>query len=207
MTLEDELRQIEGEIRKLKIEFDLYFIGANPKPPTDHRDALDKQIKKHQGTPMKNLGDRFLYNSIVNRFNAYSELWAKSMRVKEEGARVHPLALRHANQAAMAETGGSNGPQAVAQPGGPARARGPQPHLQWRLPTRRRDDAALKNLYESFIAAKDRAGDPKKPTFEAFAREIARHTAAIKGKADCDAIDFKIDCKDNKVSIKAKPAR
>jgi hypothetical protein len=71
----------------------------------------------------------------------------------------------------------------------------------------RRDEPVLKDLYHSFIAAKDSAGDKKRPTFEAFAREIAKHTAAIKGKADCGAIDFKIHCKDNKVSIKAKPTR
>jgi len=40
-----------------------------------------------------------------------------------------------------------------------------------------------------------------------FAREIARHAAAIKGKVDCDVIDFKIYSKDNKVSIKAKPLK
>ena len=99
MTLEEELRQIENEIRKLKIAFDLYFIGSSPKPPLDQRDQLDRQIKKHQGTAMKSLGERFLYNGIVNRFNAYSDLWSKSMRVKEEGARVHPLAVRAAHQA------------------------------------------------------------------------------------------------------------
>src|SRR5258706_8025909 len=196
---EDELRQIEGEIRKLKIEFDLYFIGANPKPPTDHRDALDKQIKKYQGTPMKSLGDRFLYNSIVNRFNAFSELWAKSLRAREEGVRVHPLALRQAHQAAKPENGGSAGPQAAAkaQLNGKATA---QADRTWRIPVDRPADGELKTLYQSFIAAKDKAGDQKKPTFEAFAREIKKHAASIKGKVDCPAIDFKIDCKDKKVS-------
>jgi len=206
VNLEDELRQIDNEIRKLKIEFDLYFIGVNPKPPTDHRDALDKRIKKHLGTSIKNLGDRFLYNSIVNKFNAYSELWAKSLRAKEEGPRLHPLAARAALQAAAVETGGSNGRGSMPLAGLAGGGR-PSPSGSWRVPTNRRDDATLKSFYESFIAAKDQAGDQRRPTFEAFAREIARHAAALKGKADCDAIDFKIDCKDHKVSIKAKPAR
>jgi hypothetical protein len=206
VSLEEELRKIEGEIRKLKIEFDLYFVGANPKPPTDHRDSLDKQIKRYQGTPMKSLGDRFLYNCIVNKFNAYSELWAKSLRAREEGVRVHPLALRHAHQAAKPENGGSAGPQAAAR----ARSQGKQPaeaDRSWRIPADAPADGALKTFYQSFIAAKDQSGDPKKPSFEAFAREIKKHAASIKGKVDCSAIDFKIDCKDKKVSIKAKPAR
>ena len=77
----------------------------------------------------------------------------------------------------------------------------------WRIPTNRRDETALKNLYENFIAAKDRVGDQKKPTYDSFAREIAKHTAAIRGQVDCETIDFKIYSKDNKVSIKAKPLK
>ncbi len=204
MTLEEELRQIETEIRKLKIAFDLYFIGSNPKPPLDQRDQLDRQIKKCQNVPMKTLGERFLYNSIVNRFNAYSELWSKSMRVKEEGARVHPLAVRAAHQSAAAENGGSYKPGAASKVSRPAREK---PKGTWRVPTDRRDEATIRNLYENFIAAKNQVGDRKQPSFEAFAREIGRHAAALKGKVDCQAIDFKLDFKDNKVSIKAKPAK
>lgn len=204
MTLEDELRQIETEIRKLKIAFDLYFIGSNPKPPVDQRDQLDRQIKKLQNTPMKALGERFLYNSIVNRFNAYSELWAKSLRVKEEGVRVHPLAARAAHHSAAPENGGSHRPAAAPKASRPARDK---PKETWRVPTDRRDEGAIRNFYENFIAAKNRVGDQKQPSFEAFAREISRHAAALKGKADCHAIDFKLDFKDNKVSIKAKPAK
>jgi hypothetical protein len=206
VSLEDDLRRIDHEIRKLKIEFDLYFIGANPKPPLDHRDSIDKELKKHQGTSMKNLGDRFLYNSIVNKFNAYQELWSKTMRVKEEGARVHPLAARHAQQSAILETGGTNGPVTGAVHAGRQRRRVSEPD-SWRVPTDRADQGAVRELYDSFIAAKSRVGDSRRPSFDAFAREIARHAATLKGRSDCDAIDFKIYCKDNKVSLKAKPAR
>lgn len=199
MSLEEELRHIEHEIRKLKIEYDLYFIGANPKPPSDHRDAVDRLLKKYQGTPMKNLGDRFLYNGLVNKFNAYSELWAKSMRTREEGARVHPLAARAAHQSARQDLGGSNG-------SGSGRAAALDA-ASWRVPADHKDQATLQDLYRNFIQAKDRIGDSKKPTFDAFAREIARHAATLRRQADCDAVDFKIYCKDNKVSIKARPAK
>jgi hypothetical protein len=206
VSLEDELRRIDHEIRKLKIEFDLYFVGANPKPPTDHRDAVDKTLKKYQNTPMKNVGDRFLFNSIVNKFNAYQELWTKSLRVKEEGARLHPLAVHKAHLAGATETGGTNGPPAsvAVKRGGRPRAAGSD---SWRVPLDRQDERAVRRLYESFIAAKARVGDAKQPSYEAFSREIARHTASLRGKSDCGAIDFKIYCSDNKVSLKAKPAK
>lgn len=211
MTFEEELRRIDEEIRKLKIQFDLYFIGTNPKPPVDQRDTLEKFLKKHQATS-KTVAERFLYNAVLNKFNAFSELWLKSLRNKEEGARVHPLAARHAQQAARAETGGSLRPglpgvQAAADTRGRAGARNPQEPQAFRVPTTTRDEKTLKALYQDFIAAKDQAGDTRKPSFDSFAREIARHTATLKGRVDCEAIDFTIYSKDKKVSIKGKPSR
>ncbi|HKB08628.1 MAG TPA: MXAN_5187 C-terminal domain-containing protein [Candidatus Polarisedimenticolia bacterium] len=211
MTVEEEIKKIDIDITKLKIQFDLYFSGSVPKPPTDQRDAIDKLLKKVQFS-LKSSGDRFLYNSVLNKFNAYTELWLKQLRVKEEGVHLHPLARRHAHQAAAtaAATGGSRPaapPAAAARRRAPQESSGPAQEPSWRIPTNRRDDAALKKLYDNFIAAKDRVGDQKKPSFDSFAREIARHTAAIKGQVNCDTIDFKIYSKDNKVSIKAKPLK
>jgi len=209
LTVEEEIRKIDHDITKLKIQFDLYFGGSVPKPPTDHRDALDKQLKKLQFN-LKTSGERFLYNSVLNKFNAYTELWLKQLRIKEEGAHLHPVARRHAQQAGLA-AGASGGSNPSAPPAA-GRRRAPQRPGQaqdpsWRIPTNRRDEAALKKLYDNFSAAKDRVGDQKKPSFDSFAREIARHTAAIRGQVNCDTIDFKIYSKDNKVSIKAKPLK
>ncbi|MGH9750943.1 MAG: MXAN_5187 C-terminal domain-containing protein [Candidatus Polarisedimenticolia bacterium] len=210
MTFEEELRRIDEEIRKLKIQFDLFFIGTQPKPPTDQRDALEKLIKRHQASS-KTVAERFLYNAVVNKFNTFSELWLKSLRAREEGARVHPLAARHAQQAAAQETGGTNRPNGGAAGAGARSARaGRHPHhgaRAFRISTTAQDDAALRALYQDFVAAKTRAGDPKQPSFDAFAREIARHAATLRGKVACEAIDFTIHSSDNKVSIKGKPSR
>ena len=213
MTVEEEIRQVDAQITKLKIQFDLYFIGSVPKPPTDQRDALDKQVKKLQFN-LKTPGDRFLYNAVLNKFNAYSELWLKNLRIKEEGIHLHPLARRHAREMAEAatRTGGTHGssPATVhraARHKGGARQGEHRPADSWRISTTRQDDASLRSFYQNFVAAKNRAGDSKPPSYDAFAREIARHAAAIKDKVDCDTIDFTIYSRNNKVSIKAKPLK
>jgi len=235
VSLEDELRQIDIEIKKLKIQFDLYFSGACPRPPTDQRDALEKSIKRYQGASIKSFADRFLYNSLVNKFNAFQELWIKGMKAKEEGARVHPMALRAAQQAAMAQMGGANGPSAASErivealrggdagagSGDPETSRGadlPAPGAgrprspdglvaSLRLSATARDESALQSLYKDFVAAKGLAGDTKVPSFDTFAREIGRHAATLKGKSNCEAIEFKIYCVDKKVSLKVRPAK
>ena len=215
MTVEEEIRRLDLDITKLKIQFDLYFTGAVPRPPTSQRDALEKQVKQLLFS-VKSVGERFLYNSVLNKFNAYSELWLKGLRIKEEGAHLHPLARRAAQQAGSSAglAGGSNGraPAGAAAArqtsGRQGAAKGPgKAPESWRISTSGKDEKTLRNLYETFIAAKDQVGDRKKPSFDSFAREIARHTATIKGQVDCEQIDFKIYSNDNKVSIKAKPLK
>src|SRR5207245_5787067 len=69
LTFDEELHRIDLDITKLKIQFDLYFIGSIPKPPTDQRDALDKLIKKAQFS-VKTSADRFLYRAVPHTVSA-----------------------------------------------------------------------------------------------------------------------------------------
>ncbi len=227
MSYEDEFKQIEHEIRKLKIQYDLYFAGNAPRPPNDQKEALARQLRRYQGASFPNLADRFLYNNIVNKFNTFQELWTKMLRIREEGARVHPLAARAARRAMKAEAGGSTGPipplparpeaapgageaarrAAAARPGGASGKPGAPPDApgSWRLSTDQADPGTVRALYESFVAARKRNGEDRVPGFETFARDVARHAQALKSKADCGSVEFRIYSKDNKVTLKARP--
>jgi hypothetical protein len=227
MSFEEDLKQIDHEIRKLKVQYDLYFSGATARPPNDQKEALARHLRKFQGMAFANLADRFLYNNVVNKFNTFQELWAKMLRIKEEGARVHPLALRRAHRSARAETGGTlpsspaaataaaaaaaparkstTGPVdavAGADPGGSA----PPAPTVWRVAPGATDPATLRGLYDSFVAARRQAGDARVPGFDSFAREVARHAESVRGKVDCRAVEFRIYSSDSKVTLKARPA-
>jgi len=229
MTLEEELKHIDHEIRRLKVQYDLYFFGTIPRPPNDQREALARQVRKLQGIEMRNMADRFLYNNVVNKFNTFVELWTKLLRIKEEGCRTHPLAARSAQRSARTETGGSQRPVTPPEPdvraavGGPDAEAAPPvtgptdapPHSSepgkpgpaqaWRIGTEQGQEESLRGLYDSFVAARQEAGDPRSVPFDDFAREVARQAAAIKGKADCEAVEFRIYSRENKVTIKARP--
>jgi hypothetical protein len=225
LSYEDEFKQIDHEIRRLKVQFDLYFAGSAPRPPNDQKEALARMLRKYQGISFPNLADRFLYNNIVNKFNTFQELWTKMQRTREEGARVHPLAVRAARRAMKAEAGGSTGlipplqagpgttpgagadPHRVAGRTGPSAKGGasqPAPGF-WRVSPDKADPGAIRALYESFVAARQRCGDGKVPGFDSFARDVARHAESIKSRADCSSVEFRIYSKDNKVTLKARP--
>lgn len=223
MSLEEDLKAIHYEIRRLKVQYDLYFAGMTARPPNDRRDSLARQLRKYQDLEMRNLADRFLYNNVINKFNIFVELWAKLMRNKEEGARVHPLAARAAHRMAREETGGSQRPLPPSTETGTTAARAEAPAQThgatgvtaaldgtsrgaFRLTPAQGYDESLRGLYEGFVAARREAGDARPVAFDTFAREVTRQAAAIKGKADCEAVEFRIYFRDNKVTIKARPS-
>jgi hypothetical protein len=216
MTTEEELKQIDFEIKRLKVQYDLYFSGANPRPPHDQRDALGRQLRRFQGVSMTNMSERFLYNSVVNKFNTFQELWNKMTRIREEGARVHPLAARRGAKPAtgpvrpgVASTnpgaGAAGAGAAATPPARPAHA-GRAAHDSWRIRPAGGDSPELRALYEGYLTARRNAGESRPVAFETFAREVARHAAAIKGKVDCEAVEFRIYSTDNKVTLKARPS-
>ena len=237
MTTEEELKAIDYEIKRLKVQYDLYFSGTLARPPHDQRDAIGRQLKRFQGANLTNMSERFIYNAVVNKFNTFQELWIKMTRIKEEGVRMHPLAVRAQMRKAMMEKAAGRGSApsgaaakspsgrpaaaavpasapaaaaAAASPSTPAAkpvAPAPVPDsASWRLRPAGGDDPTLRGLYESFVAARRVAGENRPLGFDAFAREVSRHMAALKEKANCEAVEFKIYSRDNKVTLKARPA-
>jgi len=231
MTTEEELKQIDFEIKRLKVQYDLYFSGASPRPPHDQRDALARQLRRFQGVSMTNMSERFLYNSVVNKFNTFQELWIKMTRIKEEGARMHPLAARAGRRpggpgattpaagasanaatnpgaagAAAAEAAGASKPAAASAAARAAAAAGAAAHEAWRIRPAGGDQPELRALYDSYLKARRGVGESRPVAFDTFAREVARHAATIQGKSDCEAVEFRIYSRDNKVTLKARPA-
>ena len=46
ISIDDMLNRLEEDIRKLKIEYDIFFIGGSAKPPTDTRYRVETLIKR-----------------------------------------------------------------------------------------------------------------------------------------------------------------
>jgi hypothetical protein len=199
MTLEEEIARLEKRVLQLRIQFDLFFSGALPKPPLDMRDDLDKDVKRLGTVREMKLSQRFLYNSLLNRWNIFGELWNKRLQAREEGARTPVLARRRA-----AASVGVPQP-AVAPAGDPPAARRLLARTSIRDTTDAQDD--LKAFYRSFLEARQESGETKAPTFEKFRKEIERHMAAIRQKSSCEKVDFRLYLENNKISLKAKPLK
>lgn len=82
--IDQQLARLEEDIRKLKIDFDIYFNGAVKRPPLEARARLDSYIKRLADNRNLSFAQRYFFNTLVARFTSYRELWRRTLKAKGE---------------------------------------------------------------------------------------------------------------------------
>jgi hypothetical protein len=200
VPLNEDLDNIEQQIRRLQIEWDKYFGGLERKPPNDLKMRLEALLRQHANSEIRNNTERFRYQSLTARYNTLSELWTKRLRLKEEGRAfgVHGL---------KAEVLPPPPPPPPAEPLKPAvaaaAARAAQ-QTEVRIQSLDRDPDAVKALYQRFLAERQRSGETAPVKYDSFQKLIGQQTQRLLSEKGGQAVDFRLETKDGKVSLKAK---
>ena len=191
MGFDEDLATIEHSIRELQIEWDKFFGGIEKRPPTEMKARLEALIRKHAaGGEARNNTHRFRYQTLAARYNTFNELWSKRLRALEEGR--GPRGVRV--------------PPGVA-PAGPAAPAPPPPRPEHRVADPSRDQASVRALFDQFLEARRRTGEGDNVKFESFHKLISQQAARILQDKGAAAVDFRLETKDGKVSLKAKPVK
>jgi len=82
VEIDQQLSRLEDDIRKLKIDFDIYFNGAVKRAPLEARARLDSYIKRLADNRNLSFSQRYHFNMLVARFTSYRELWRRTLRAK-----------------------------------------------------------------------------------------------------------------------------
>jgi len=83
-NLDQQLKRLEDDIRKLKIDFDIYFNGATKRPPLEARARMDSNIKRIADDRNLTFAQRYYFNALVSRFTSYRELWRRTLKARVE---------------------------------------------------------------------------------------------------------------------------
>src|SRR5258708_9110082 len=85
-TGDEDLGQLERDIRQLKIEYEQYFGGGKKRPPTEIEWRIDSTLKRYsdRGAEM-NYSQRFRYGNLTQMYSKFREMFRKRMKQKEEG--------------------------------------------------------------------------------------------------------------------------
>jgi len=181
-TIEEQLARLEEDIRRLKIEFDIYFNGASKRPPYDTKNRVEAHIKRLFDDRTLTYAQRFQYNSLAARYNSFRELWRRTLQGREEGR--DPIA------AARAQT---------------KYEEAPFDRSTFVCTDAHKDVKTVRDLYDSLLEAKRRCGEPTVGfSFPRFHRLIASKADAIKERLGCDRVQFSVDVEEGHVSFKAR---
>ena len=81
-TIDDQLARLEEDIRRLKIEFDIYFNGTSKRPPLEARARIEAFIRRVSDSRTITYAQRYQLSMLVSRYSSYRELWRRTLRAK-----------------------------------------------------------------------------------------------------------------------------
>jgi len=82
--LDQEIGRLEDDIRKLKIDFDIFFTGGTKRPPLESKARLESNLKRLADDRNLTYAQRYQFNTIVSRFTSYRELWRRLLKKRGE---------------------------------------------------------------------------------------------------------------------------
>jgi hypothetical protein len=200
VALSDDLDRLEASIRQLQIEWDKFFAGAERRPPSTAQGKVEALIRQYANAEMRNATERFRYQTLSGRYSTFNELWTKRLRALEEGRPLGTHGLRA--QALPPPPPPAEAAPAQAAPRPAARPAG----AEFRVSDPGRDVESVQALYERFAASRRETGEPP-VKFDAFSKLIAQQSQRLRAEKGAQAIDFRIETKDGKVSLKARPVK
>jgi hypothetical protein len=183
-TAEEQLTRLEDDIRRLRIEFDIFFNGGSKRPPYDTKGRVETLLKRLGDDRTLTYAQRYRFNSLAARYNAFRELWRRLMQGREEGR--DPVSAARAQVKTEANAG-------------------PVESVSFVCLDAHREIEVVKNLYTSLLEAKRRCGEPTEDlSFPKFHRLIASKADGLKDQLGCDRVRFSVSVESGHVSFKAR---
>ena len=78
------IAKLEDDVRRLKIDFGIYFNGGLKRPPHEARGRVEAQLKRLADDRNLTYAQRFILNNIVTRYTSYRELWRRNFKLRGE---------------------------------------------------------------------------------------------------------------------------
>jgi hypothetical protein len=206
-TIDEDLGQIEKDIRQLKIEYDQFFGGGRKRPPTEIEWRIDLLMKKYseRGGDLKS-AQRFRFTNLSQTYAKYKDIFRKKLKQKEEGtvqrhfgAAAKAIEAERARAAQEAEGrskgGATSRPQTVEAESGAFRMTCSEPE---------RESDKVNKLYQALVNAKQKAGEEiGKLTPESFAEFVRKKTKHLQQEKNCTEVEYIVEVVGGQAKLKA----
>jgi hypothetical protein len=215
VTIDEELTVLDSQLRRLKIEYEIYFSNPTKRPPTDIEWKVLSLLRKFSDGNRMSFSQRFRYNEMAQRYAVYSDLWRKKNRIREEGYRRPQDALlsvqgvrveEHEKEHKVYGVGQASPAAATAAAATPALA-GPcveeQPFSVQCADARAERDQVQK-LYQALTEAKKKSGEAVSGNLDSFTSFVQKKTEQIRKQYGCESVEYSVEMQNGHVKLKAK---
>jgi hypothetical protein len=180
---DEQLTRLEEDIRKLRVEFDIFFNGASKRPPYDTKGRVETLLKRLGDDRTLTFAQRYRYNSLTARYTAFRDLWRRMMQGREEGR--DPVSAARASVK-------KDQPTSVSP-------------VSFVCLDAHKEVGLVKDLYNSLVEAKQQCGESVDGlSFPQFHRLVASKSDGLKERHGCECVRFSVAVENGHVSFKAK---
>jgi hypothetical protein len=177
---DDDLTNLENWLRRLKVEYEIFFNGHRKKPPEDLKIRVEKLVKRLSEAQNMSCSERFRFNTLIARYYVYRDLWRRTLMLREAGDEIR-----------------ANAPSAA-----PAPLTASQVSVS--IANSEAEDGKVRELYDALLNIKGgHAVESPSISYPQFASYIARKTQSIRGKHGCPSVLFTIVLQENAVRFTA----
>jgi hypothetical protein len=198
VTTDEELTLLDNQLRRLKIEYEIFFSNPTKRPPTDVEWKVVGLLRKFSDGGRMNFSQRYRYNEMAQRYAVYSDLWRKKSRIREEGYRRPQDALLSVQGVRTAEE--EHKPQHHQAYG--VQARASQAFSLSNVDQNEREQ--VERLYNTLVAAKKKAGEKVSGNIDSFTAFVQKQTGQIRKQYKCENVEYSVELADGQVKLKAK---
>jgi hypothetical protein len=182
--VDEELDDLDNGLKRLRVEYDQYFLGIIKRPPEVLQGRIQKVIVKYSNEKLRKTHQKFRFNQLNSKYQIYRQQWGRTMRQIEAGTykgHLFKAKLHERERGVLDETPNPFKPQAEPAKAGP-----------------------IDRLFAALVAARKRAGDAGPAPDRAKLSEIVKkQTAALKQKHPGAKVKFRVAVEGNKAKLVA----
>lgn len=181
---DEDLSNLEDWLRRLKIEYHIFFSGNRKKPPDDLRMRVETLVKKLSECTDMSYSQRFRFSTLVTRFYVYRDLWRRMTLDRE---------MDIGSKDVMDSKEDSS-----RQPDKP-----PIEAIRISISDPKAEEEKVRQLYDALIRIKGKESKQASISYQQFLKYIATQTLGIQKRHRCTNVAFTIALDEDSIRFTA----
>jgi len=205
-TPDDDLAQLERDLRALKIEYEQFFGGGRSRPPADTQWRVDTLVRRYNDRIAQlSFNQRFRFNNLAQTYAKYQDMWRKKLAQKEGAVTQHHFgsaarAIEAERARAAAGRAGAAPPSEVAV----ANAAVESPFFSASLSDPLAEQDKVRELYRKVVEARSASGERSgTPSLEDFRRFVYKKTKELQAKGARE-VEYVVSVEGGQFKLKAR---